>query len=84
MEETCLLWQSWGNCTVAAPASLSPVFPINTGRAQENRGRERAKKMNREKEEKSKIGIERREPREKRRRRRRRREKIEKKQGKKW
>jgi hypothetical protein len=29
-EGTCPSSCFWGGCTVAAPASLSPVFPINT------------------------------------------------------
>jgi hypothetical protein len=31
MEETCLLGQSWGGCTVATLSMCLPCFPINTG-----------------------------------------------------
>jgi hypothetical protein len=48
MEETCLLGQSWGGSTVAAPAMSLPCFPINIGETKKKRGRKKKDRKRRE------------------------------------
>jgi hypothetical protein len=50
-EETCLLGQSWGGSTVAAPPMSLPCFPINTGETKRQGGRRRRKVQSRKRRE---------------------------------
>jgi hypothetical protein len=55
-EGTCPSGGFWGGCTGAAPASLSPIFPINTGE-ESRRGeaeKERGLKTERKKKRRNK------------------------------
>ena len=49
-EGTCPFGGFWGGCTVAALASLSPIFPINIGKIVEKKKRERKEQNRRGKE----------------------------------
>jgi hypothetical protein len=47
-EGTCPFGGFWGGCTVAALASLSPIFPINIGKIVEKKKREEGAEQKRE------------------------------------